>query len=281
MSHYDHRLSTYAGATQAQLNVGSLPRLTAEQHDDPDCEPLARYWVAAPEVDKSLAERWDHDWLLGWRDIARSSDSRNFMPTVLPRSAVDNKFPLAFPAEPRNAVLLHAIWSSMVFDYISRQKLIGAGMTFFLVKQLAAPSPFTFETQPSWASKRLDDWGIDRVLELAYTSWRLQPYAVDLTDEGAPFRWLPERREQLRAELDGAMFHLYGLARGEVEHVLDSFPVVRKNEERDLGEFRTKRLVLQAYDGITAAEAAGTPYVSPLDPPPGDGPRHPDRKNGS
>ena len=38
------------------------------------------------------------------------------------------------------------------------------------------------------------------------------------------------------------MFHLYGLTRAEVEHVLDSFFVVRKYEERDHGEFRTKRL---------------------------------------
>jgi hypothetical protein len=32
------------------------------------------------------------------------------------------------------------------------------------------------------------------------------------------------------------MFHIYGLTRDEVEHVLDSFPIIRKNEERDNGE---------------------------------------------
>ena len=40
LGHFDHRFSTYRGATQAQLNVGSLPRLTAKEHDDPDIESL-------------------------------------------------------------------------------------------------------------------------------------------------------------------------------------------------------------------------------------------------
>jgi hypothetical protein len=49
--------------------------------------------------------------------------------------------------------------------------------------------------------------------------------------------------------------------------------VLRKIEERTRGEFRTRRLVLAAYDAM----ATGT-YSSPLDPPAGHGPRHP---NGS
>jgi hypothetical protein len=85
---------------------------------------------------------------------------------------------------------------------------------------------------------------------------------------------VPERRELIRAELDAAMFHVYGLTRPEVEHVLDSFFVVRKYEERDHGEFRTKRLVLDRYDAMTEAARTGHPYQTALDPPPGHGPRH-------
>jgi hypothetical protein len=115
------------------------------------------------------------------------------------------------------------------------------------------------------------------VLELTYTSRRIRPYADDIVggDPGTPFRWIPQRREQLRAELDAAMFHLYGLDRADTEHVLDSFFVVRKYEERDHGEFRTKRLVLAAYDAMTeAAATSGAPFRSPLDPPAGERLRH-------
>ena len=46
----------------------------------------------------------------------------------------------------------------------------------------------------------------------------------------------------IRAELDAAYFHLYGLERDEVEHVMDSFDALRRREEKpqNFGEFRTK-----------------------------------------
>ena len=120
LGHFDHRFSTYRGATQAQLNVGSLPRLSDAEHDDPDVESLARYWVDRSEVAARLADRWDHGWLLGWRNIGRSSDSRTFVPSVLPTTAVGNTFLLAFPSRPGHGPFLHSVWSSIIFDYGGR-----------------------------------------------------------------------------------------------------------------------------------------------------------------
>lgn len=151
-------------------------------------------------------------------------------------------------------------------------------MKYFAVKQLACPTPEAFAENPAWSATDLDDFVCLRVLELTYSSHRIKPYAQDVVggDPGAPFRWTPERRDHLKAELDAAMFHLYGLDRDDTEHVLDSFFVVRKYEERDHGEFRTKRLVLAAYDAMARAAETGIPFTSPLDPPPGHGPRHPE-----
>ena len=82
----------------------------------------------------------------------------------------------------------------------------------------------------------------------------------------------------MRADLDAAFLHVYGLTRSEAEHVLDSFGVVRKYELRDHGEFRTRRLVLGAYDRMAAATAQGGVGWQPLaDVPAGHGPRHPER----
>jgi hypothetical protein len=275
LGHFDHRFSTYRDATQAQLNVGSLPRPTAEQHNDPYMEPLARYWVSRAKVIAALNGKWNREWLLGWRDIARSSDMRTFVPSVLPISAVGNKFPLAFPDGPACGSLLHAVWSSMAFDYIARQKLSGTGMTYFIVKQVACPTPSSFAQLTAWqADRTLAEWSTPYVLELSYTSWRLQPYAQEMGDNGSPFRWDPERRALLRADLDAAMLHVYGLTRAESEHVLDSFPVVRKYEQRDFGEYRTRRLVLEAFDRMAAAAARGGRWTPLADVPAGEGPRH-------
>ena len=196
--------------------------------------------------------------MLGWRDITRASDMRTFVPSVLPTTAIGHKFPLAFPDDSAHGPLLHATWSSLAFDYVARQKLSGTGMTYFIVKQLACPNPATFAEPAPWQPDRsLAAWVRPYVLELSYTSWRLRPYAEELNDDGPPFQWDPERRSLLRADLDAAFLHVYGLTRPEAEHVLDSFFVVRKYEERDHGEFRTKRLVLDAYDRrITTATSA-------------------------
>lgn len=276
LSHWNHRTATYAKATQAQLNKGTLPKLADEELSDPTVEPLAQYWVAAEVVERAISAEWERDWFIGWRDIAGASNVRTFIPSMVPRSAVGHKFLLAMPASWRDAPTLQAVWSSYIFDYLSRQKVSGASMTYTTVRQLAAPVPDDFREIPEWMDTALLGWIAARVVELVYTTYRTRPFAADaLTkDPGAPYRWDPERRSQIMAEIDAAMLHLYGVDRHDAEHVLDSFFVVRKYEERDHGEFRTKRLVLAAYDAMGEAARTGVPFVSPLDPPPGQGPRH-------
>jgi hypothetical protein len=115
------------------------------------------------------------------------------------------------------------------------------------------------------------------VLELTYTSRTVQPFARDLGDTGQPFRWQPERRAVIQAEIDAAMAHLYGVSRVELDHILDSFPGLRRNEEHPVngvGEYRTKRLVLENYDALGRAASSGVPFASSLTPAPGEGPRH-------
>lgn len=281
LSHWNHRFSTYADATQAQLNMGTLPRLTSEQLDDPEVEPLARYWVATEAVDAAIPESWTDGWFVGWRSIGRASDVRTVIASVLPRTAVSGKFNLALPSGTPHAFALQAVMSSLIFDFITRQKQGGADIPFYLAKQLACPTPDELSMPRGWSGESLVAFARPRVLELNYTSSRIKAHADSVAggNAGEPFHWITERRAQLIAELDAAMLHVYGLNRGDAEHVIDSFPVMRKYEERDFGEFRTKRLVLDEYDAMSKAAETGVPYVSPLDPPPGQGPRHPARSS--
>jgi hypothetical protein len=89
----------------------------------------------------------------------------------------------------------------------------------------------------------------------------LKPYAEELGDYGPPFHWIPERRAMLRADLDAAFLHVYGLDREEAD-MFWTRSLLREHEERDYGEYRTRRLVLEAYDRMavalrTAAMAGG------------------------
>jgi hypothetical protein len=49
---------------------------------------------------------------------------------------------------------------------------------------------------------------------------------------------------------------------------------VRIRDEKEHGEYRTKRLILDIYDRMGSAIAGGEPFVTLLDPPPGHGPTH-------
>lgn len=281
--HFDHRFSTYAGATQEQLNVGTLPRLTEAQHGDATAVPIPRYWVAESEVDSALGgdprrdkAAWSHDWLLGWRDICRSTDERTLISTVIPRTSAGHKFLLMLSAIHKAGI--QANLSSFALDYAARQKLSGTSMSYFLIRQLPVLSPDRYDVKSSWDGRAtVNHWVTCRVLELSYTSYDIAGYARDLGDDGAPFVWDRARRELIRAELDAAYFHLYGIARDDVDYIMDTFKVVREKDERAHGEYRTKRLILETFDALQAAIDSGVPYCSPLDPPPGQGTRHPEK----
>lgn len=278
---FDHRFGTYEGQTDAQANQGKLPELDSDAHADPSRFSFPWYWVQRDEVDERLSGVWDRGWLLGWRDICRSTDSRTLIASLIPRSAVGHKLPLMLPnaGAPRIAAL-YANLCSFVLDYAARQKIGGTSLTYFIVKQLPILAPNVYERDMAWTrGVVLGDWLLPRALELTFTAWDLEPFGRDVGYDGPPFRWDPARRFLLRAELDAAFFHLYGLSHDDAAHVMDTFPIVRKNDEKAHGEYRTKRVILEIYDAMADAVRTGRAYDTRLEPPPAD-PRvaHPDTR---
>jgi len=281
MAHlFDHRFATYEGATQEQLNKGTLPQFNVAAHNDPAKLPMPRYWVDQDTVDVRLGGRWGLGWLVGWRDVTKSNQERTLIPAVLPRAAVGHTFPIAIFAHFPGALLGNM--SAFVLDYVLRQKMSGTHVSYTYLKQLPVLPPDQYLEPTSWLSTvRLNEWVTPRVMELSYTAYDLEAYARDLGADGPPFRWVPERREMMRAELDAAYFHLYGVERDDVDYIMDTFNVVRQKDDAAHGVYRTKRLILERYDAMTDAIRTGVPYRTPLDPPPGQGPRHPAREGAS
>ena len=269
--HFNHRFGDYADRP-AESESTALPEVPVERLQDPNYQPLPRYWVAEPEVDARLAGRWNRGWLLGWRDICRATDERTVIAGVVPRVGVGHTAPLALfhgtPA-PLLACLL-ACWSSFVFDYGARQKVGGTHLTYGYLMQLPQPAPRTYCEAAPWDRQfTIAAWLLPRILELACTSWDLQPFVHDLDFDAPPFRWDYDRRALLRAELDGAFFHLYGVSRDDASHILDSFPIVKRMDEARYGEYRVKRVTLDVLDAMQTASMDRTPYRSPFSPPPG------------
>ncbi|NED22106.1 N-6 DNA methylase [Streptomyces sp. SID9913] len=293
LHHYDHRFSTYENATEKQLNERTLPRLTPEQHATPNATSLPYYWVPEEDVptgrlDKTgeeikspgvrsrlAAKGWDRNWVMGFRKICRASDERTAITFIFPRSGIGDSGNILIPRNSKYAPLLYGNSASLPLDYILRQKLGGSNLNFFQFEQLPFFAPEDITLHESFL--------IPRILELTYTAHDMTPFARDLGDTGTPFRWEEDRRAIIRAELDALFFHLYGIDRDDTAYILDTFNIVRDNDTKAHGEYRTKNLILAEYDRMAAAgltlenpliEGESGTYRSTLTPPPGQGPRH-------
>ena len=265
--HFDHRYGTYEGQTEKQANKGVLPRVADEQHADLNYRIQPRYWVDANLTNSILAEEATRRWFYSWRDVGISE--RTLIGTIVPKTAAGDKAPILFSAhEPRLFASLVAILGSVVVDYAVRQRAMN--IKFFVLEQTPVLAPERMTQEIAWLGSSAGNWLATRVLELCYTSVELQPFAEDLGCHHAPFKWAPDRRALVQAEIDAAMMHLYNLDQAQAEWILDSFTVLRKYEERDHGEFRTKRLVLAAYEAMAEARHLGAVYATPLDPAPAD-----------
>lgn len=275
---FDHRWACYDPTGESATD------LTAAQKADPTQEATPRYWVPKTEVDSRLAAKgWDRGWLMGWRDITNATNERTVIVAPFPVSGVGNKLPLMFPTQPAASIVaLLGNFSALAFDFASRQKIGGTTLNYFLLYQLPILPP-SFYTEPRLA------FIIPKVLELTYTSHSLAPFARDLGYDGPPFAWDEGRRAHLRAELDAFYARTYGLTRDELRYILDpadmkgpdypseTFRVLKEKEIRQYGEYRTRRLVLEAWDrmeqdstfaALGMADATSASMQQPIQLPP-------------
>ncbi|MCP4659411.1 MAG: hypothetical protein GY856_28720 [bacterium] len=185
------------------------------------------------------------------------------MRSCVPRTACGHTLPLAFP-QAEGRVLLAGCLSSFIVDYAARQKVRGVHLTYHVFKQLPILPPQAFRGPAPWAPDQLlSQWLSRRIVELVYTTWDVRPFARDCGWHGPPFSWDPERRLRLRCELDAAFFHLYGIVRDDVEHIFETFPIVKRRDRALHGDYRSKLLIVELYDRMQRAVAGGESYLSP------------------
>jgi len=274
IAQYDHRASQVIISETATIRQAQPENLSLKHHQSPSCLPMSRYWVHENNVGNSIPKGFKNSWFIGFANVTSPTNHRTMITTLLPKVAVGHSIPIILfpiPSLGSNAACFLSIFNSFIFDYIGRQKLGGINYTFYIIKQLPTLLPDHLIRECPWThSQTLKEWITTRVLELSYTSHDLSSFANDCGYTGPPFRWDEERRFLIRCELDAAFFHLYGLARDEVDYIMDTFPIVKRKDEQQYGEYRTKRVILEIYDALTEAMQTGRPYRTPLAPPPGD-----------
>jgi hypothetical protein len=263
---YDHRHANVTVNEDNLQNAALSANVTANEKVQPDMFPIPQYWVAADAVRTELRR----DWVLGFRDIARATDSRTMIAAIVPGSAVGNTLPMLV-SETLNAgdiSVLLANLNAFAFDYITRQKAQSTHLNWYIVEQLPFITPARFQgplpaafAQAMRAAQFMNghhphptvaDFVIPQVLALTYTAHDMAAFARDLGYVDAkgevlpPFIWNDEERRARLAALDALFFYLYGLNAMDAAYIMDTFPIVREQDIKAFGRYRTKDDVLAA-----------------------------------
>ena len=273
--HYNHHYGTWPteGVRPNSINMPSLDELS-----NPNSCIMPWYWVPLSAVkdrlvkydkDGNVAWEWKHKWYLTYRCVARSVDIRTFICSPIPNATgVGHSATLLYAERGTMPVAsLCAMLSSIICDYAVRQKVGGINMSTFFVKQFPVLTPDQIPSTTQWQI-------VKRVAELCYFNHDMDGWAEELWEEmseeqraalpqlGAQQPWVynPDRRAVLQAELNAIFAHLYGLDTEDLVYILDpedicgkgcineTFRVLKDNELRQYGEYRTKRLVLEAWN---------------------------------
>lgn len=259
VTYFDNRWGYYPDG--ADDDTRALPRPDKNQKLDASYDISPRFWVDSSEVETRLNSKdWHKQWMIGHRGLTNNTNERTFITSLVPRRGAGNSLPIWTFSDniPANKCAgLYANSTVLVLDFVVRNKIGGTNLNLFYLKQFPFLAPdFYTETRLAFITPR--------VLELTYTSHSLAPFARDLGHDGPPFAWDEDRRADLRADLDAFYARAYGLTRDELRYILDpadvkgpdypseTFRVLKEKEIRTHGEYRTRRLVLAAWDRMEA-----------------------------
>lgn len=199
---FEHRWATFVG--DDVNNVTNIERSRPEFFVSP------RHWMMTDDASPKL-NKIGSKWMLAVREVTNSTNERTSIAAILPTTPLGHNAQFfLFNETPSEATSFVANLNSIPFDFVARTKIGGSHLSSFILRQLPLLPAETFDASVSHREQTpLGDHLVASVVELTYTAWDLEPFALDCGYDGPPFRWNEERRFQIRCELDALFFHLY------------------------------------------------------------------------
>jgi len=274
---YNHRAAGVEVRNRNAIRAAQPIESSMGQLQNASYLPESLYWIEKSELLKSQPSTYKRQWVIAYKDVTASTNERTMIATLLPHCVANFTVRIAFIFDFSAQLMacFFANLNSLVYDYLCRQALSGIHLSDYIIKQIPTlpPSSYTPADQT---------FVVPRVVELAYTAWDLRSFVADILKESSPttwtqwfpqnslttgqpptpFRWDEARRALLRAELDAWYARAYGLTRDELRYILDpadvhgpdfpgeTFRVLKEKEQAKFGEYRTRRLVLEAWDKL-------------------------------
>lgn len=254
VTHHDYRAKGYLtghgrNVTWEPLVFGSPAKLIRPQ------------WRIHPDQIPSKTRDRVTRYRIGFCDVGNATNQRALMAALIPPKTVcGHKVPtIEFdPHDPAVMMLWLAVANSLAMDFIVRMK-VALTMSLSLLASLPIPRAVSSNdatTRACALAVRLACAGPEMVDFLRTVERVPALVGLDLTPSNDP-----EERDRLAAELDVVVARdLFGLTRQEMQYLLEprdvlgpdctaeTFAALRRAEEREFGEYRTRRLVLEAWD---------------------------------
>ena len=250
---FDHRANSVKYNPDSTINPYLSVTVTADEHANPAFSPMTQYWVLEQKVSSNMPDNLG--WTIAYRRIARPTDVRTMIVAAVPKVGLSDSIFILMPEKDfsaADACMVIANLNSNCFDYVTRQKMPGTNLSWYILEQLPVIASADYDCL--FGNKTARDLVRDHVLRLTYTAHDMAPFAHDLSYDGSPFIWDEEERRHLRARLDAIYFHLYGLSREDAEYVLSTFPIVQRQDEAAFGRYRTRDLILAYMNALDAGD---------------------------
>ena len=246
---YDHRAASVVVAADNWMRQGQTEPTSLVDHQNPEFAALPRWWVPHDLVQRSLGEQGTAG-AIAVKDITSPTNQRTMIAAFVPQVGVVNSAPLVLSGDNlsvRRRCCLLSNLNSFVYDFVARQKVGGLHLNFFIVQQLPTFPPDAYGEKCPWdKAQTLEAWISDRVLKLTCTANDMIPLAEAAGFSEKVHKWKEPERADLRAELDAAYLHLYGISRDDAVYILSTFQGAGSPEDAN----STAALVMEKYDAL-------------------------------
>jgi hypothetical protein len=221
----------------------------------------SQWRIVAEKIPEKLGARTDR-FRVGFCDVASPTNQRSLVATLLPGRCISgHSVPTVefSPADMNYLLLWIGVANSLVLDFLVRPK-VSLHMTYTVMDSL--PFPRVFGQTPS--AKEI----ARRVCSLCAVGPEMEEFRQQAVDEGVLISVYdviedPERRAVVAAEIDVLVARdVYRMSKDEMLYILDpdnilgkdcgveTFKALRNAEMRLFGEFRTQRLIEEAWERI-------------------------------
>ncbi len=287
ITQFNHRFASVVINAQNPDRPANSETISITCLHDPYFRPTPRYWIARQDLEKKLGNNSTKPWLIQFCKITSPTNERTAILSVTPRApAGDSLHQVYSPAGAIEQAALVGMLNSFCVDFVLREKMGGINLNHFVFRQLPVINRKTINShnrQELRGGSLL--WICSAIVELTYTAWDQEPFAVACGYDGPPFKWDEDRRFQLRCELDAIFFHLYlpcdesgawksariaeGAVRDETEtelaaiksyfptprhavaYIMDTFPIVRKKDIKATTELDASGSVIKKGSYLT------------------------------